>query len=129
MKFLLDQGIPRSLVELLAAAGHEASHIGVRGLPRASDPDILQIAAREGSVIVTMDSDFHALLAIGQRNGPSVIRIRQQSLKAKEILQLLDQVLAVFSSQLESGVAVTVSETRLRARRLPIGRGKPNTET
>jgi len=41
MKLLLDQGLARSAVTLLAKAGVEASHVGDIGLRQVDDPVIL----------------------------------------------------------------------------------------
>lgn len=64
MKFLLDQGLPRSAVLHLHNAGIEAAHVGDRGLATASDAKILDFGRQEGRVVVTLDADFHALLAL-----------------------------------------------------------------
>ena len=59
MKFLVDAQLPRRIARELAASGHEASH--TLDLPlgnRTPDADIAALAAREGRVVVTKDSDF-----------------------------------------------------------------------
>ena len=44
MKFLLDQGIPRSLKELLISEGYE--HVGSIGMAKANDLDIIEFAKK-----------------------------------------------------------------------------------
>ncbi|HYL64799.1 MAG TPA: DUF5615 family PIN-like protein, partial [Candidatus Methylomirabilis sp.] len=61
MKLLLDQGLPRSTVFHLRAAGVESVHVGERALATASDSAILDIARQEQCIVVTLDADFHAL--------------------------------------------------------------------
>jgi predicted nuclease of predicted toxin-antitoxin system len=41
MRFLLDQGLPRSAAALLRNRGIDAVHVGEIGLVVASDPEIL----------------------------------------------------------------------------------------
>jgi predicted nuclease of predicted toxin-antitoxin system len=53
--------------------GIEAVHGGDRGLATASDSKILDFGHQEGMVIVTLDADFHTLLALSGLAGPSVI--------------------------------------------------------
>jgi predicted nuclease of predicted toxin-antitoxin system len=121
MKLLLDQGLPRSTVQQLAAIGIVAEHVGNLGLAAASDHVILDEARNRGEVVVTLDADFHALLAHAGASGPSVIRLRIEGLDAARRAQILSQVLAVAATDLAAGAAVSVTPPDLvRIRRLPI---------
>lgn len=44
MKFLLDQGVPRSLKELLISEGFQAEHVGFIAMAQASDSEIIEYA-------------------------------------------------------------------------------------
>jgi len=72
MKFLLDQGLPRSTVQHLQDMGLAAEHVGNLRLATASDETILKEGRTRGAVIVTLDSDFHTLLALSNASSPSV---------------------------------------------------------
>ena len=120
MKLLLDQGLPRSTTALLRAAGHDAVHVGEVGLSRVEDPGILEYARREARVIVTLDADFHARLALSGAASPSVIRVRVEGLRAEPLATLLEQVIGQCSHDLADGAVVSVLATRIRLRRLPI---------
>jgi predicted nuclease of predicted toxin-antitoxin system len=76
MKLLLDQGLPRSTMAHLAALGIVAEHVGDLGMAAAADQRILDEARRKQACVVTLDADFHALLALSGARDPSVIRIR-----------------------------------------------------
>ena len=119
MKLLLDQGLPRSTVLLLRNVGIEAAHVGDRGLATASDAKILDIGRNEGSVVVTLDADFHALLVLSGAAGPSVIRIRIEGLRAEDLSTLLIKVIEVCNDDLTRGAMVSVTENGIRVRRLP----------
>ncbi len=71
MKFLLDQGLPRSMVLHLQGLGIEAEHVGNLGLATASDATILDEGRDRGAIVVTLDSDFHASLALSNASMPS----------------------------------------------------------
>ena len=120
MKFLLDQGLPRSLSALLRHAGHDAVHVGEIGLAAADDPVILELAHKESRIVVSMDADFHAHLARSGATSPSVIRIRIEWLKAEALLALLRDVLRSCRSDLAHGAAVSVLPNRVRVRKLPL---------
>ena len=59
MRFLIDQGLSRSVARLLREAGHEADHVGELGMARADDAEVIATATERRSIIVTLDSDFH----------------------------------------------------------------------
>jgi len=120
MKLLLDQGLPRTAAELLRTAGVDALHVGEIGYATAGDATILQIAQDEQRVVVTLDADFHQLLALSGATAPSVIRIRIEGLRPAAIVSLLQAVLTQCQSDLAHGAVVTVQEQRLRIRRLPL---------
>ena len=120
MKLLLDQGLPRSTVLHLHKAGIDAVHAGDIGLATASDAMILDYSRQERRVVVTLDADFHALLALSGAGGPSVIRIRIEGLRAQDLASLLVTVLEVCKDDVTRGAMVSVTENGLRIRQLPL---------
>jgi predicted nuclease of predicted toxin-antitoxin system len=86
----------------------------------AEDIEIINKARSEDRVVITLDADFHALLALDKATTPSVIRIRIESLQAKAFTELLLRVISECIEELQQGVAVTVEPRRIRIRRLPL---------
>jgi predicted nuclease of predicted toxin-antitoxin system len=121
MKLLLDQGLARSTVQHLAVAGIQAEHVGDLGLANAEDRVILAEARTRQAIVLTLDADFHRLLALGHESHPSVIRIRIEGLKGREMADVILQVLSNVEEDLMAGAVVSVTPTRIRVRRLPIG--------
>src|SRR5688572_23065448 len=103
MKLLLDQGLPRSTIVHLAGIGVVAEHVGDLGMSAAADDAILVFAEQLGAVVVTLDADFHQLLAHSGATSPSVVRIRIEGLKADRVAAILAQVIAVAESELAAG--------------------------
>jgi predicted nuclease of predicted toxin-antitoxin system len=120
MKLLLDQGTPRSAAARLRQTGLDAVHTGEADLAEAEDAEIIQRATKEGRIIVTLDADFHALLALTQARQPSVVRIRIEGLRAEEFCGLLQRVLRQCAEELAAGAMVSVNDFQIRVRRLPI---------
>lgn len=120
MKLLLDQGLPRSVAIMLRELDMDVSHVGEMGLATAEDETILDKARQDEYIIVTLDADFHALLALSNSISPSVIRIRIEGLKAEDISKLLQKILQDCYDDLAHGAMVTVQEHRIRIRRLPL---------
>ena len=120
MKLLLDQGLPRSAAPLLSQAGIDTVHVGDLGHSCAEDGVILQLGRDSERIVVTLDADFHTLLALSDARSPSVIRIRIERLRGDALATLLQTVLAQCGDDLVKGAAVIVQEGRIRIRHLPI---------
>lgn len=121
MRLLLDQGLPRSAGVILSQRGWDAVHVGDVGMAAASDVEILSYAKQEKRVVVTLDADFHALLAVNSASAPSVVRIRIEGLKGSALADLLGKVWTLSQDDLSRGAMVTVTERALRIKHLPIG--------
>jgi len=121
MKLLLDQGLPRSSVACLTQLGIASDHVGDLGLAAASDIAILAYAQQHDLVVVTLDADFHTMLATSAATKPSVVRVRIEGLDGAQLAQLLAQVLQAAAVDLASGAMVSVTTPNLiRVRSLPI---------
>ena len=120
MKLLLDQGLPRSAVRHLDDLGITAEHVGELGMAAATDVEILDTAVEREAVVVSLDSDFHALLAAFHSTEPSFIRIRIEGLKGDQLAGLLARVVETAAKELEAGAVVSVTRGRIRVRSLPI---------
>jgi predicted nuclease of predicted toxin-antitoxin system len=122
VKLLLDQGLPRRSAQLLRDAGLDAVHASDVGLSRADDESILVWCREQGRIVVTLDADFHARLAVSGARGPSVIRIRQQGLKGPAAASLIQTVANRHQQALEAGAMLTVVSGRVRRHALPVAR-------
>src|SRR2546425_11373132 len=78
----------------LRAAGHDAIHAVDLGLARSSDNELLTVARREERVIITADLDYPRLIALEQPDGPGGSLFRGRAYSDREMLALLDRVLA-----------------------------------
>ncbi|HVV38677.1 MAG TPA: DUF5615 family PIN-like protein [Acidimicrobiales bacterium] len=121
MKFLVDESVSPLLAEQLGAAGHEAAHVYDVGLTSRSDQQILERAVSDGCVLITIDTDFGALIARSGSSVPSVILLRGEVTRrplnqVQLILANLDQV----TDDLTAGAVVVIGDGRLRIRPLPI---------
>lgn len=79
MRLLLDQGLPRSAGVILRQRGWDAVHVGDVGM--AADVEILGYAKQETRVVVTLDADFHALLAVNAASAPSVVKNQDREIE------------------------------------------------
>lgn len=121
MKLLLDANLSPEVARLLKKAGHDAIHVRDIGLLSAPDPEILQAAANGKWVLITADSDFGALLALGSLASPSVLLLRSADhLRPPAQASLIAANLPSIADDLEKGAVATLTTERLRLRGLPI---------
>jgi predicted nuclease of predicted toxin-antitoxin system len=90
----------------------------------ATDEEILDLAAKEGRIIVSADTDFGTILALRRTAEPSVVIFRRSSgRRPEQQAKLLLEQLPRVADSLEGGSVVVIEEDRLRVRALPIGGG------
>jgi predicted nuclease of predicted toxin-antitoxin system len=116
MRSVLDQGVPRDAATRLRDLAYECTHVGEIG-----DDEILAWALGKNGIVVTLDADFHSILALSGARGPSVIRLRMQGLGAQEVVKLLQHVLVRFDADLKRGCLITVKAHKTTCHKLPIG--------
>jgi predicted nuclease of predicted toxin-antitoxin system len=120
MKLLLDQNLSADAAMILRSGGLDAVHAREVGLATAADDVILEWCRVEERIIITLDADFHALLALAGARNPSVVRIRIEGLRDEALATLILHVLDLADADLQRGSAVTVTVTSIRVRTLPL---------
>jgi predicted nuclease of predicted toxin-antitoxin system len=116
MKFLVDRCAGRRLAEWLRAEAHDVREAREHS-PDPGDAALLDMAAREGRIVVTIDSDFGALVYLGGAAHAGIIRL--PDVPAAVRIELMGQVLARHTENELMGGIVTVSGTRIRISRAP----------
>lgn len=120
MKFLLDMGIPRRTAVFLRQRGGDAVHLRDQDLQRLKDPEIVEKAVAEDRVILTHDLGFGELVAASGGHLPSVVTLRLRNMRYDNVNRRMENVLADHEESLRRGAMVTVTETTIRVRPLPI---------
>lgn len=96
MKVKLDENLPESALELLAAAGHDVDTARAEGLAGADDPPLLAAATREERLLVTLDRGLGDVRAYppGTHAGVLVLRLDHQSPRAirREVVRIAETV-------------------------------------
>ena len=120
MRFLLDMGISAGVKTSLRGLGHEAEHLHDLGLDTLPDAEILRKALRDGSILVTHDLDFSHLLAASGAALPSVVLFRLRDMRPRHVAARHHAVIASHATELGAGAVVSVTESRVRIRNLPL---------
>jgi predicted nuclease of predicted toxin-antitoxin system len=116
-------GLPRRAAADLREHQFDVEHAGDLGLAHTPDEEILEIAAREGYVVVTLDFDFVRMAALSPRNRPSIVHLRLPGLDRIATVTLLRNILPQLESELEHGCIASVGQRGIRVRSLPIALG------
>jgi predicted nuclease of predicted toxin-antitoxin system len=120
IRLAFDQGVPLDAATLLRKAGYDCIHVSEAGMHRAEDAQILKWARELDSVIVTLDADFHAMMAVSGARAPSVVRLRIQGLNGEAVAGLVQTVLGEFGSELSNGCLISVKAKKTTCHTLPI---------
>ncbi len=120
MKLLVDESLSRRVVQQLVDAGHDATHVLDLQLGGAADEVIMRTAAEMDAVLISADTDFGELLAIGRHPGPSVVLLRRAPRRPADQARLLLRALPEVGDSLDRGAVVVLTPGRARVRLLPV---------
>jgi predicted nuclease of predicted toxin-antitoxin system len=120
LRFLADMNISPLTVQALAAEGVDIVRVSSLLPTNASDEKILALARQQGRVVITHDTDFSALLALGGYDQPSLVTLRLLNTDPPVVTERLRAILPQIEAALRRGCAVTVEDHTVRMRQLPI---------
>jgi hypothetical protein len=108
VKFLADTDISPKTVAFLLSLGHDAVHLSEQGLERLPDPGIVEKARQEERIMLVHD------LALGSwspRVAPGC---------PVYVNGALQSIISEHAEALERGAMISVTESQVRVRRLPL---------
>jgi predicted nuclease of predicted toxin-antitoxin system len=110
LKFLVDRCAGRRLADWLRLQGHDVVESRERG-PDPGDRILLEWAAGEERVLVTIDTDFGELLFV--EGTPHHGLVRLPDVPAQKRIELRAQVLKRYTQELETAAIITVRGGRI----------------
>ena len=120
MRFPIDQNLPLQAALLPRSLGHDAVHTRELELQRATDAYLLEFAEAQNRIVVTLDIDFHTMIATANRKAPSVILLRERGLMPDAVCERVNHISGNLAARLEAGCLITISATSIRVRDLPL---------
>ncbi|RME50208.1 MAG: hypothetical protein D6795_10470 [Deltaproteobacteria bacterium] len=116
MKILADEGVDRPIVERLRQSGHRVWYIAEME-PGISDNVVLDLANREGAVLLTADKDFGELVFRQGRMTRGVILVRLAGSSPVRKAESVVSALAAHGGEMEQAFTViTPGAMRIRRR-------------
>ncbi len=120
MKILIDMNLTPDWCVFFQEQDIEATHWLDIGEGNASDRTLMKWAKENEYIVFTHDLDFGAILASTQGNAPSVIQMRTQQVLPQYAGKVVFAALIQFQQQLEQGAFISINDTKVRVRLLPM---------
>lgn len=120
LEFLANMNISPLTVEGLRKIGWNIIRVSEILDKKAKDIEILTYAQDHNKVVITQDLDFSSLLAVRGFKKPSVINLRFGNARPDFVTDRLIEIVGEMEKELEEGIVISVDETSVRYRNLPI---------
>lgn len=114
MRFLVDRCAGRRLSDWLVSQGHDAVYAVTLG-EDPGDSRLLELAAQQQRILITIDTDFGALVFLGGVPHSGIVRL--PDVPAASRIQLMDRIIREYQSDLIAGSIITVRGNRIRVSR------------
>ena len=114
MRIKLDESIPRSLVRILSALGHDTLTVYDQALQGCDDAAIWSAVIREQRFLITQDIEFADLRKYPLGSHAGVMLLRLQYPNREQIEQVVGEVFQREPVEQWHGSLVIVSERKLR---------------
>ena len=117
MKIKLDENLPATLVEILAAAGHDVDTAPQEGLAGRSDPEVWQASQTALRFFITQDLDFSDIRRYqpGTHHGLLLVRLAEPSRRG--LIERLQHLFATEAIETWERCFVVVTDRKIRIRR------------
>ena len=116
MRFLIDRCAGRLLTDWLRQQGHDVVECRELG-PDPGDRALLDWAAKETRILITIDTDFGELIYV--ENLPHAGLVRLPDVPARERQLIIQDLLTRYESELQGAAIITVRGGRIRISRGP----------
>ena len=121
MRFFIDRCAGTLLATWLRTQGHDVVESRQFG-PDPGDQVLLEWAAQESRILITIDTDFGQLVFLRGQSHRGLIRL--PDVPAKERVAIVKDLIERFQTELETGAIITVRGAKIRISKSPAGGSK-----
>ena len=115
MNLLADEGVDKQIVVRLREEGYSVSYVAEMA-PGISDDIVLELANKEGSLLLTADKDFGDLVFRMRRLSAGVVLIRLAGLTPAKKAEIVTSIIGKHSQELvKSFTVITPMGARIRS--------------
>ena len=116
MEFKVDENLPVEVADLLRQVGYDAVTVFEQHLEGWPDSDIASVCQEEGRALITLDTDFADIRAYPPAQFPGLIVLRLHRQDNPHVLEVIERLILLLSSEPLEHLLWIVEETRLRIR-------------
>jgi len=116
MEFKVDENLPVEVADLLRQVGYDAVTVFEQHLEGSPDSDIASVCQEEGRALITLDTDFADIRAYPPAQFPGLIVLRLHRQDKPHVLEVVERLMLLLSSEPLEHLLWIVEETRLRIR-------------
>jgi len=105
MKFIADEGVDAPIVQLLRSDGYSVYYI-LEQDAGLDDIDVLKLAEKENSILITLDKDFGTLAYRQKQVHSGIILVRLAGIKPATKAIIVKSVIKSYSHSIENAFTV-----------------------
>jgi predicted nuclease of predicted toxin-antitoxin system len=116
IKFKVDENLPVEVAGSLRQAGYDAATVSEQHLAGSPDSDIAFVCQQEGRALITLDTGFADIRTYPPEQFPGLIVLRLRWQDKSHVLEILDRLIPMLSSEPLEHLLWIVDETHIRIR-------------
>lgn len=116
MDFKIDENLPVETADLLRRAGHDSWLARDQGLSGSPDADVSAVCRNERRALITLDLGFGDIRAYPPADYHGLVVLRLQRQDKKHVLDVIERLIPLFSTEPLGGRLWIVEEWRVRVR-------------
>ena len=116
MKFLIDRCVGRLLADWLRKQGHDVVESCDLG-PDPGDRALLDCAAKETRILITIDTDFGELIYVESLSHAGLVRLPDVPSRERQLI--MEDLLTRYKTELQDATIITVLGGRIRISKGP----------
>jgi len=116
MRFLIDRCAGQFLADWLRTQGHDVVESRELG-PDPGDRALLEWAATETRILITVDTDFGELIYLENRSHAGLVRLPDVPTRERQLI--MRDLLTRYETELQDGAIITVTGGRIRISKGP----------